>query len=174
MCMTQRVASEKLVSLVPQSAYKVFSRTKDGQLQSVFVPTFKAGLIYPPNQRIRVDTEDATFFAFENFKNAISIARQGRKRWNMVNGDLIVLPVTMHEIVATGKYHVPSEDIQCLDGYYPAFESKEIEVHDSEENRNAFYDAVLSQWLKTAQYGMSKIDKEAFAARVPHLAEVFK
>jgi hypothetical protein len=172
--MTQRVISEKLVSLVPQSAYKVFSRNKEGQLQSVFVPTFKAGLIYPPNERIRVDAEDATFFAFENFKSAISIARQGRKRWNMVNGDLIVLPVTMHEIVATGKYHVPSEDIQCLDGYYPAFESKEIEVHDSEENRNAFYDAVLSQWLKTAQYAMSKIDKEAFAARVPHLAESVK
>lgn len=174
MCMTQRVASEKLVSLVPQSAFKVFSRTKEGQLQSVFVPTFKAGLIYPPNQRIRVDTEDATFFAFENFKNAISIARQGRKRWNMVNGDLIVLPVTMHEIVATGKYHVPSEDIQCMDGYYPAFESKEIEVHDSEENRNAFYDAVLSQWLGLSKYGMSKIEKEAFAARIPHLAESVK
>lgn len=80
----------------------------------------------------------------------------------------------MHEMVATGKYHVPSEDIQCLDGYYPAFESKEIEVHDSEENRNAFYDAVLSHWLKTAQYGMSKIDKKAFVARIPHLAEVIK
>jgi hypothetical protein len=174
MCMTQRKVSDKLVSLVPQSAFKIFSLNKEGQLQSVFVPTFKPGLVYPPNQRIRVDAEDAAFFAFEDFKTAVSIARQGRKRWNMVNGDLIVLPVTMHEMVATGKYHVPSEDVQCLDGYYPAFESKEIEVHDSEENRNIFYDAVLSHWLKTAQYGMSKIDKKAFAARIPHLAEVLK
>jgi len=169
--MTQRVVSEKPVSLVPQDAFKVFSRTKDGQLQSVFVPTFKVGLIYPPNERIRVDTEDATFFAFENFKNAISIARQGRKRWNMVNGDLIVLPVTMNEIVATGKYFVRSEDVQCLDGFYPALESKEIIVHDTEENRNAFYDAVLSQWLGLQKYSMSKIEKEAFAARIPHLAK---
>lgn len=174
MCMTQRVTSEKLVSLVPQDAFKVFSRTKEGELQSVFVPTFKAGLIYPPDERIRVDTEEATFFAFKKFEDAISIARQGRKRWNMVNSDLIVLPVTMHEIVATGKYHVPSEDIQCMDGYYPAFESKEIIVHDSKENRNAFYDAVLSQWLELAKYGMSKIEKDALVARIPQLAKSLK
>lgn len=172
MCMTCRV--EKLVSLVPQDAFKVFTRTKEGQLQSVFVPTFKPGLVYPPNERIRVDTEEANFFAFENFKEAISIARQGRRRWNMVQGDLIVLPVTLHEIVATGKYHVESDDPQCLDGYYPAFEAKEIVVHDTEETRNAFHDAVLAQWFSMSKYTMSRIEKESIVARIPYLAEFVK
>lgn len=170
MCMTGRQDCD--VSEV--NGFKIFSRDNTGQLQSVFVPTFKAGLKYPPNQRIRVDAEESTFFAFEQFKHAISIAREGRRRWNMVNGDLIVLPVTMYQVVAKGTYHVHSDDPQCLDGYYPAYESKEIIVHDTQATRNQFYDATLAQWLSTAQYGMSRIDKEAFRNRVPHLADSIK
>jgi len=156
------------------NGFKVFSRDDFGKLQSVFVPTFKAGLKYEANTRIRVDTEESTFFAFGEFENAISIARQGKRVWNMVKGDLIVLPVTLYEVVAKGRYHVPSGDSQCLDGFYPAFESKEILVHDNVQSRNRFYDATLEQWLKVKKLGMSKIEKEAFLVRVPHLANFVK
>lgn len=170
MCLTQR----NEVAVPEVNGFKIFSRTKTGQLQSVFVPTFKEGLIYPSNQRIRVDTEESNFFAFGNFREAISIAREGRRKWRMVNGNLLVLPVTLYEVVAKGTYHVPSDDIQCLDGYYPAFESKEIIVHDTNETRNAFYDATLEQWLNSSRHSMSIIEKEAFTTRVPHLAAFVK
>ena len=170
MCLTSR----NDVALAEASGFKIFTRDGEGLLQSVFTSTFREGLKYSPNRRIRVDPEEATFFAFEKFENAISIAREGRSRWNMVRGGLIVLPVTLFEVVATGKYHVPSDDIQCMDGYYPAFQSKEIIVHDNPETRSQFHDEVLTDWLKDKKYGMSAIEKEAFRIRVPHLAAVLK
>jgi len=168
MCMTNK----KEVSIEEVSAFKIFTRDKDGLLQSSFIPTFKEGLKYTPNERIHVDVEDATFFAFEKINNAISIARQGRKRWRFVEGGLIVLPVTLYDVVSTGSYFVRSEDSQCLDGYYPAFESKEIVVHDSEENRNQFYDAIIQHWYVLAKFSMSAIDKEALFSRFPHLSSI--
>jgi len=170
MCLVQR----KDCAIPEVNGFKMFSRDGTGQLQSVFLPTFKNGLKYLPNVRLRVDVADATFFAFAKLENAISIARQGRKRWNLVNSDIIVLPVTLYEVVAQGNYHVRSYDVQCLDGYYEAYESKEILVHDSVESRNQFYDATLKQWLSLKKYDMSKIEKEAFSARVPHLANFIK
>jgi hypothetical protein len=163
------LSSRKEVQIDKVDAFKVFTRDNQGLLQSVFAPTFKSGLKYPSNERIRVDTDEANFFAFAEFKNAISIARQGRRRWNMVKGGIIVLPVTMYEIVAEGKYHVPSDDPQTMDGYYPAFEAKEIQLHDNQETRNAFYDEVLRQYLDLSQYSMSAIEKEAFRHRLPHI-----
>ena len=163
MCMTCRTE----VEIAKASAFKVFTRDKEGLLQSVFRSTFKYGLKYPSNERIRVDTEEANFFAFEAFENAISIARQGRSRWDIVGGGLIVLPVTLFEVVITGQYHVPSGDSQCLDGYYPAFEAKEIEVHDTEETRDQFYDAILQGYFKYAR--MSAIEKEALIYQSPNL-----
>jgi hypothetical protein len=176
MCLTQRKEVKPLENgrQIAQDAFKIFTRNKTGQLQSCFFPTFKSGLFYPPNVKIRVDNEDSNFFAFESFKNAVDVARAGKKRFNMVGGDLIVLPVTMYEVVAIGKYHVPSDDLQVLDGYYTAFESKEIVVHDTDKDRNLFYDETLAQWLRTAQYGMSAVEKEAFAVRIPHLAKFLK
>lgn len=165
MCMTRR----KEVEIEQVDAFKVFTRNEQGRLQSVFAPTFKSGLTYPPNERIRVDTDEATFFAFAEFRRAVGIARQGRRKWNMVRGGIIVLPVTMYEVVAEGEYHVASDDPQCMDGYYPAFESKEIQVNDSQEARNAFYDEVLRQYLDLSQYSMSAIEKEAFRHRLPHI-----
>lgn len=170
MCLTQR----KTVEITATKAYKIFTRDKQGLLQSTFVPAFKSGLKYAVNCRIRVDDEEASFFGLEQRRHAINIAMKGRRHWNMVRGDLIVLPVTMHEVVTTGKYHVPSGDPQCMDGYYPAFESKEIEIHDDMDTRNEFYDAVLSNHLELAQYSMSGIEKEAFKHRLPHLAGIFK
>jgi len=163
MCMTQK----NTVEIEKVSAFKIFTRNEQGTLQSTFIPTFKSELTYPPNERIRVDEQDATFFAFESFKDAIRIARQGKRKWRMVNDKLVVLPVTMYEVVTEGKYHVPSDDIQCLDGYYPAYESKEIEVHDDQNTRNAFYDQVLSQYFDLAKYSMAPIEIEAFKHYFP-------
>lgn len=168
MCMTMK----KEVSIEEVSAFKIFTRDENGLLQSSFIPTFKEGLKYTPNERTRVDVEDATFFAFEKIHNAISIARQGRRKWNLVKGGLIVLPVTLYDVVSTGKYFVSSDDPQCMDSYYPAFESKEIVVHDSVENRNQFYDAIIRHWYVLAKLSMSKIDKEALFARFPHLLSI--
>lgn len=166
MCLTQR----KEVEITRADAFKIFTRDKEGLLQSVFASTFKGGLKYPSNERIRVDVEEANFFALEGFKEAVSIAREGRRKWNMVRGDLIVLPVTLFEVVATGKYHVPSGDPQCLDGYYPAFEAKEIQVNDTQETRDQFYTAVVVQYFNKTKYSMSAIDKEALIHHMPHMA----
>ncbi len=165
MCLSMRNS----VAIPEVSAYKVFTRDAEDRLQSVFAPTFKPGLKYPANQRIRVDAEDASFFAFEQLRDAISITRQGRRRWNMVDGALIVLPVTMYEVVATGKYHVPSDDVQCLDGYYPALEAKELIVHDSDETRNRFYLEIVVDWLNSQKYSIRKVEREAICRLIPQL-----
>ena len=156
------------------NAFKIFSRSKTGELKSVFAPSYKDDLIYPSNQRIRVNPEESTFFAFESYTFAVRIAREGLKKWRMVSDCLVVLPVTLFEVVAKGDFWVPSDDIQSLDGYYPAFESKEIIVHDSEENRALFHNAVLASWFKKNSYGMSRIEKEAFSICVPQFYEFLK
>lgn len=168
MCMSSRVN----VTVPEMKAYKVLARDRNSLLHSVFVPTFKPGLRYPANERIRVDTEEANFFAFGEFKHAVSVARAGRRTFNMVSGDLIVLPVTLYEVVVSGTYRVPSDDPQCMDGYYPAFESKEIVVHDNRESRKQFYDATLSQWFRMAKYSMSEIERESVLYYMPQLANV--
>ena len=166
MCLSGRMN----VSIPEMKAFKVFARNEKGLLHSVFVPTFKPGLKYPANERIRVDTEEANFFAFGEFKHAVSVARAGRRTFNMVKGDLIVLPVTLHEVVMSGTYYVPSGDPQCMDGHYPAFESKEIFVHDTPEARKQFYDATLSQWFRMAKHSMSAIERESVLYYMPQLA----
>ncbi len=178
MCMT----SQKEISLTEVSAFKLFTRDLDGRLRSAFAHSFKNNLFYPSNERIRVDDESSTFFAFANKKQAIGFGSRARKtwygdsagvswRWNIVNGHVIVLPVTMFEVVREGKFHVPSGDIQTMDGYYPAFESKEIIVHDTEDIRNEFYDEILYGFFKNARYGMSAVEKEALNRRLPRFAE---
>ena len=168
MCLT----SSKEVSIAEVNAFKVFTRDSLGLLQSTFAPTFKCGLKYPSNERIRVDEEDASFFGFALFKEAISIARAGRRKWNMVKGKLIVLPVTMYEVVTEGKYHVPNEDPQSMDGYYAAFQSKEIEVHDTKETRDDFHREVLRQHLRLSKHSMSFSEKDAVAHFVPEFDRV--
>ncbi len=168
MCLTSRNA----VYLPEVPAFKIFTRDEDGLLQSAFTPKFKKGLKYPANERIRVDVEDANFFAFKNINNAVRIARQGHRKRRMVKGELIVLPVTLYDVVFVGEYLVSSDDIQCLDSYYPAYESKEIVVHDSTETRNQFYDNIIRQWYGMAKYNMSNIDQEALFARFPHLSSI--
>ena len=57
MCLSQR----KEVEITKADAFKIFTRDKEGLLQSVFASTFKSGLKYPSNERIRVDVEEANF-----------------------------------------------------------------------------------------------------------------
>ncbi len=170
MCLT----SSKEVSIAEVEAFKVFTRDSLGLLQSTFVPTFKCGLKYPSNERIRVDEEDASDFAFSLFKNATSIDRAGRRKWNMLKVKLILLPVTMYDVVTEGKYHVTSDDPQSLDGYYAAFQSKEIEVHDTKETRDDFHREVMGQYLRLSRHSMSFIEKEAFSHFVPELESVLQ
>lgn len=178
MCMT----SQKEVSIAEVSAFKLFTRCKQGKLRSAFARSHKNNLHYPSNEKIRVDDEEATFFAFANKRQAMSFASRARQtwygdrggqrwHWNIVSGLVIVLPVTMFEVVQEGTFHVPSGDIQCMDGYYPAYESKEILVHDTTESRNDFYDEILKRFFELKKYGMSAIEKEAVRARLPHVAQ---
>ena len=71
-----------------------------------------------------------------------------KSHFDVLNNSLVVLPVTLYEVVATGKFHRPSEDIQCMDGYFPAFEAKEIEIHDSEEIRKDISLRIAKKFLK--------------------------
>jgi hypothetical protein len=145
MCLTGR----REVQLERVEAYKVFQlqpvlyrdRTlADIRFRSPFVKTDK---VFPMNRPVRVDKEDANFFAFKEFDSAKSVVCGINL---MENASLMmILPVTLHEVVAEGNMHSPSDDLQCMDGCYPAWEAKEIEVHNSFEARRKYYDAVLDR-----------------------------
>lgn len=178
------LCNQKQVEIEQVSAFKLFSRDKKGRLQSIFRSSYNKELFYPPNERIRVDNEENNFFAFAEKKCAIgmtnrirrpfyggSLSSYRRRHWNVVGGDPIVLPVTLFEVVNKGEFHVPSIDVQTMDGYYPVFESKEIIVHDNMETRNDFYDEVLRSFFKSNKYNLSKVEKEAIKLRLPHVAD---
>lgn len=165
------------VEIEKQEAFKIFAKDKEGNLVSAFFMCLKKGLHYPSNERIRVDDEETGFFAFKDFDRAVSLAIQGKRSWSTGYGQnrhwdfstsrLIVLPVTMYEVYAQGDFHVPSGDNQVMDGYYPAFESKEIVVHDTPENVMAFHDAVIAKVIKNQRYHMTPVEKLAFETRLP-------
>lgn len=161
------------VSIETVKAFKIFHH-KDGKLRSVFRPAYvdrEEDLVYVPGERMHVDKPDKTFFAFQDMDYPVKISREGRRRWNFQGSAVIVLPVTLFNVVAGGKFHIPSEDAQCVDGYAPAWESKEIIVHDSQELRETYYNSILTQWWRTARHSMGYVEKQALLARLPHLAE---
>ena len=164
MCLTNRVNCQ----IDEVNAFKIFTRNTEGNLQSAFKNAVAALLsnhpLYAANQRIRVNNEDSTFFAFESFDVASCIAMEGTRGWRFINSSLVVLPVTLYEVVSKGQFWVPSGDPQCLDGYYPAYESKEIVVHDSAENRALFQDQIIR-----SSYSLSTIEKEAIHERLSTL-----
>jgi hypothetical protein len=174
MCLTNRTNCQ----IDELDAFKIFTRDKDGNLQSAFlsaVVNSKSYLpLYTANQQIRVDDENATFFALQSFDVAARIAIEGTSKWRVLNGRLLALPVTLYEVVAKGQFWSPSGDPQCLDGYYQAYESKEIVVHDSPENRAKFYDRVLEGWFRENSYRLTTIEKEAIRDRLPILAAHLK
>jgi len=158
---------EKPVEILQVEAYKIFIRNEHEELQTAFAGAFKHDLVYAPNKRIQVDDEKACFFAFKNFQHALSIVSSGIRTWRFVSDRLMVLPVTLFHVVTEGKFHVPSDDPQCMDGYYPAFESKEIKVHDNTSARSTFFDEVIVKYFKHVR--MSKIEREAFNRRLPEI-----
>ena len=174
MCLTNRVNCQ----IDEVNAFKIFTRNTEGNLQSAFKNAVAALLsnhpLYAVNTRIRVDNEDATFFAFESFEVATRIAMEGTRGWRFINSSLVVLPVTLYEVVSKGQFWVLSGDPQCLDGYYPAYESKEIVVHDSAENRALFQDQIIKGWFRRSSYSLSTIEKEAIRDRLPILGAHIK
>lgn len=152
MCMT----CTKEVSIEKVEAWKVFAVRK-GKLETAFMRSrYTNGetdkpievIPYEVNQKIKVVPETSSFFAFEHFNDAYRIAEAGRYKWNTINDQLVVLPVTLYNVVTTGKFHVVSEDVQCMDGYYPAFEAKEIEIHDSDEIRRDIFRQIAKKYLQ--------------------------
>ena len=148
--------------------WKVFA-VRDGKLESPFMaarhhdlnPDKPIDVIpYEANKQIKVEPETSTFFAFEKLDHAYDVANIGRRIWNTVNSKLIVLPVTLDEVVFEGDFYSPSQDIQCMDGYYPAYEAKIITVHDSPEIRRDLYLKIAKRRLTTAT--LSYFEKEAF------------
>lgn len=130
------------------SAFKVFGQDREGRLTSCFLGAKKSGQFYPPNQRITVDSQEASFFAFDAMESAVRIVRAGKMEWRFVDGSLLILPVTLYGTIHKGNFYVPSRDIQCMDGYYPAFTATEIEVHDSPDNRRVFCRELIKHDLK--------------------------
>ena len=132
------------ISIERQPAFKIFSIHND-KLRSAFRSSLACrGLDLNYGEgRIQVSPPDQTFFAFKSFNSALGVCRGGRRAWNFSSENLVVLPVTLYDVVQEGYLHEESDDPQCLDGWHEAYEAKEIEVHDSEENRMAFYKAVL-------------------------------
>lgn len=173
MCMT----CSKEVNIGQLEAFKIFAKDEEGRLISAFTMARKDGLFYPANERIRVDDEETGFFAFKEFNRAVSLAIRGRRswtndfgtryNWNWSTSQLIVLPVTMFEVYSEGKFRVPSGDPQCMDGYYPAYESKEIIVRDTPHNVNEFHDAVISRVVKDRELFWTPVEKQAFFSRLP-------
>lgn len=137
MCVTRPASIEKV------EAFKIFCKNDEGRLTTAFLQSYKEGLFYQTNQMIHVDNEKSSFFALKNFGEAVSLAKQGRTQWSDYNGNrivwnfknskIVVLPVTLYNVVGEGHFYVPSDDVQCLDGYYPIYESKDIVVHHSDE-----------------------------------------
>jgi len=159
MCLVNR----QTVKLESVDAFKVFTFNSNNELQSCFNSTFVEGLIYKPNCLISVDKPEKHFFAFEKEKDAMRIAFDGTKTWDLVNSNLIVLPVTLFDVEIKGHYQVPSDDEQCLDGYFPAFMAKRITVHVENENYlEAWNRKVVEKYFADNNYRMTRIEKQAF------------
>lgn len=144
MCLINR----KMVADESVDAWKVFAIV-DGALESPFriARVMRPDLKYTPNVRLRVQPEDANFYAFQDITHALNIADVGGFRWNVVNDSLLVLPVTLYFVTASGLFHSPSDDPQCMDGQYPAFEAKEIVVHDTPARRAVVWQEVVNRRL---------------------------
>ena len=139
------------------SAYKIFN-VANGLLYSPFKTAnegFEGGC--PPfalNEEISVVPEDKTFFSFKELEQAISLASS-----TLFHGSkLVVKMVTAIDVIATGYFRVPSNDPQCLDGYYPSFESKRLIVHDTIDSNRYINAEIVERLLKSTS--LSYVEKE--------------
>jgi hypothetical protein len=155
------------VNIESVAAYKVFSIDQETEkLQSVFFRSWSPGFYYEPNKEIEVSPTHKTFFAFKNYNDAIRIA-ETYKRWNLVNYNLLVLPVELKDVRFVGHFHVRSDDIQSTDSFFPSYESKKIIVHDSEENRKEFYKTIFHRWVSKQDPGL--VHRRAIKYLLPEL-----
>lgn len=148
-------------------AWKIFALVdNDSKLESPFIPARydkngdkKEVIPYQTNQKINVIPESETFFAFESFKDACYVANDNKifRKWNTINDRLMVLPVTLFNVTAKGLFKRPSDDFQCLDGYYPVYLSKEIIVHDSHEIRKDINKKVLAKRLEFERFSFLEV-----------------
>lgn len=136
MCLRQR----EEVKIDQCEAYKIF-RIKNNSLYSVFI---YSTLPYELNKKIQVDNPNNTFFALEKYKDALNIVLDYSHTYNM-----IILPVTLYSVCYKGFLYLNNTDSQSLDHYCPSFESKEIIVHNSKENRDRFYKDILQKKILT-------------------------
>lgn len=149
------------VSIERLPAFKVFA-IKNDKLVSAFRSSLahrSMDLSYGTG-RIQCNPTSSTFFAFKTFGTAVGVARGGSRTWNFYNENLLVLPVTLYDVILHGYLREVSDDPQCLDVDHESYEAKGIEVHDSEENRNAFYRAVLQHSHRLS--GLEKTALERF------------
>jgi len=166
MCMTGR----KEVSIDRQEAFKIFASTNAG-LQSPFAHHFNPDLVYTSNEKLRVDDEKSRFFAFKEFQDAVKIVRQGRRKWNLISSKLVVLPVVLWNVTSSGTYHIPNDDVQSIDGYYPAYESLEIVVLNGHDHFQRFQEELLKQYFSSEKYGMPISVKSVLSERCPFLKD---
>lgn len=164
------------VNIEQIDGYKLFSINENGQLQSAFEGCLKQGLVYTPNVVIEVDSPNARFFCFEKMKDALSVLAGGKAKWWFAenNNEFIVLPVRMIDVDSKGKFIVHSDDPQCMDADYPAFESKRIIVFDSEENRRLYDLENIKNWFYMTKYSLKPSIKRSLIALIPELSEAMK
>jgi hypothetical protein len=172
MCLTCRCS----VNISQMAAFKIFAIDADDRLYSPFCLHRLPNTYYAPDTLIDAlpnphFTRVPVFFAFENFEHAVIIARQGANKWDMVNAPLTVLPVTLYNVVSKGTLVVrnfshPSSTVGHTHvetvAHYPAFESREIIVHDSQKNRTKFYNEVGYQYWKDNKAFMGLVDQYMF------------
>ena len=90
-----------------------------------------------------------THFISERNKHIFFLATEDAK-----STPKIILPVTLYDVVGKGRYKHRSNDAQCLNGYYPAYQGKEIVVHDSIETRKVVHRKILSFGLERLRYSV--------------------
>ncbi len=164
MCLHNRTELESPIPSV--EGFKIFYR-KNVNLYSPFVNSHineNASIsLFPAfetNKVISVQPEDKTFFSFKEFKNACSVAN--KDFLYVIGKTLIVRPVTAIDVVATGSFFVPSDDPQCLDGYYPSYESKKLIVHDTPEVERQINEMLVQSFIERNKWNLSYMQESAF------------
>lgn len=118
------------ISLEKVDAFKLF-KLVDNKLTS----SISGKISYEVNKRISPYIND-TFFAYKNYDDLLCFVKDRKEI-----PDLIILPVTLYNVVASGVYPVcynDEENMVMNFSYYTVYEAKEMIVHYSQENIDIF------------------------------------
>lgn len=141
------------IELDSVEAFKIFLMY-DGNLHSPFSSAFRGDRPYKTNELIRNAWKDG-FYSLKNWEDGIKAIKEGRTVWNFYpditqsqyrrNDDnhlnLILLPVTLKNIYLHGYLEASSQDDDDMRSY-ESYQSYGIIVHDNDENRKRFYEAM--------------------------------